>query len=98
MTLEFTEAAVLDLQSIRNYTLERWGEEQEQTYLDGLWDRFGQIKEDPERWRTREDLFPGCRIAVQEQHVILFSLKDDVLQIVRILHGAMDFQRHLTEE
>ena len=96
--MEFTEAAVLDLQSIRNYTLERWGEEQEQTYLDGLWDRFGQIKEDPERWRTRADLFPGCRIAVQGQHVILFSLKDDVLQIVRILHGAMDFQRHLTEE
>lgn len=57
MTLEFTEAAVLDLQSIRNYTLERWGEEQEQTYLDGLWDRFGQIKEDPERWRAPERIF-----------------------------------------
>ena len=30
MTLDFTEAAISDLQSIRDYTLETWGEQQEQ--------------------------------------------------------------------
>jgi len=95
MTLEFTAAAISDLQSIREYTLRVWSEEQEQIYLDGLWEKFGELVNDPDRWRSREDLFPGCRLAVHEKHVILFALETEILQIVRILHGSMDLPRHL---
>ena len=91
MTLDFTKAAVSDLQSIRSYTLERWGAEQEQSYLDALWQKFEEILTEPQRWRRRDDLFPDCQIAAHGKHVIL-------LQIVRILHGAMDFPRHLQED
>lgn len=98
MTLEFTNAAVSDLQSIRSYTLETWGAEQEQRYLDALWQKFEEILADPTRWRSRGDLFPGCRIAAQGKHVILFRMEGTVLQIVRILHSAMDFPRHLPGE
>ena len=94
MTLEFTKAAVSDLQSIRAYTLEGWGVVQEQRSLDSLWRRFEEILADPTRWRQREDLFPGCRIAAQGKQVILFRMDGSVLQIVRLLHGAMDFPRH----
>ena len=34
MTLDFTKAAASDLQSIRDYTLETWGPEQERIYLE----------------------------------------------------------------
>lgn len=98
MILDFTEAAVSDLQSIRNYTLATWGREQEQHYLNALWDKFEAILADPLRWRRRDDLFPGCQIAPEGKHVILFRVEGSVLQIVRILHGAMDFPRHLPEE
>lgn len=98
MTLDFTKAAVSDLQSLRSYTLETWGGAQEQRYLDALWKKFEEILADPARWRQREDLFPGCRIAAQGKHVILFRVEGSVLQIVRILHGAMDFPRHLPDE
>jgi len=95
MTLDFTKAAVSDLQSIRSYTLETWGAEQEQRYLDELWQKFEEIRADPKRWRRRDDLFPDCQIAAQGKHVILFRIENSVLQIVRILHSAMDFPRHL---
>ena len=95
MTLDFTDAAVSDLQSIRNYTLQKWGAEQEQYYLDSLWSKFEEILADRQRWRSREDLFPGCQIAAQGKHVILFRIQGTILQVVRILHGAMDFPRHL---
>ena len=98
MTLDFTQAAVSDLRSIREYTLETWGEFQEQEYLDALWKKFEEILTDPQRWRYRNDLFPGCQIAAQGKHVILFRIDGDVLQIVRILHSAMDFRRHLLDE
>ena len=95
MILELTDAAVADLRSIREYTVERWGEEQEVRYLDAMWQKFEEIQADPTRWRFREDLFPKCQIAAQGRHVVLFCIQGQVLQIVRILHGAMDHARHI---
>ena len=98
MTLEFTHAAIADLQSIRSYTLQVWGAEQEQVYLDSVWKKFGDLLANPERWRKRDDLFPGCQIAAHAKHVILFRINGSDLQVVRILHAAMDSPRHLTDK
>jgi len=74
------------------------GAEQEQRYLDALWQKFDEILADPQRWRRRDDLFPDCQIAARGKHDILFRIENSVLQIVRILHGAMDFPRHLQKD
>ena len=95
MTLDFTAAAVSDLRSIRTYTIENWGADQEQVYLESLWTKFGEILDAPGKWRKRNDLFPGCQIAAQGRHVILFRVQGGVLQIVRILHSSMDLPRHV---
>lgn len=95
MRLILTKAALDDLRSIRAYTLERWGSLQEEQYLDRLWTKFEDIRIDPLRYPLRKDLFSGCRIAAEGRHVILFRAGDDVLEIVRVLHSAMDFKRHL---
>jgi toxin ParE1/3/4 len=95
MKLILTEAALEDLRSIRAYTLESWGTEQERIYLDSLWARFEALRLNPERCRLRGDLFPGCRIAAEGRHVILYRTGGEVLEIVRVLHAAMDFKRHL---
>ena len=95
MTLEFTAAAVSDLQSIRTYTLEKWGPEQEEVYLDALWGKFGEIVADPGKCRFRNDLFQGCQIAAQGRHLILFRMSGTILQIVPILHSSMDLPRHV---
>jgi len=94
--LELTEAALADLRSIRLYTLQAWGTEQEARYIDMLWEKFMEILHEPGRWRFRKDLFPGCQIAAAGKHVVLFRINDGTLQVVRVLHGAMDFSRHLT--
>jgi toxin ParE1/3/4 len=98
MTLDFTPAAVSDLRSIRDYTIEKWGPEQEQIYLDSLWSKFQEILGAPEKCRARNDLFPGCQIAAQGRHVILFRIQGTTLQIVRILHCSMDFPRHIPKD
>ena len=98
MKSDFTKAAVSDLRSVRDYTLEKWGAGQEEQYLNALWEKFEEMLSDPERWRFRPDLFPDCQIAAQGKHVILFRLQGRTLQIVRILHGAMDYRRHIPKE
>ena len=95
MNLEFTKAAVGDLKSIRQYTLETWGGEKEEVYLNDLWKKFKDILDDSSRWRFRNDLFPGCQVASQGRHVILFRVQGNTLQIVRILQSAMDFPSQL---
>ena len=74
MNLEFTKAAVGDLKSIRQYTLETWGGEQEEVYLNDLWKKFEDILDDSSRWRFPNDLCPGGQNASQGRHVILFGV------------------------
>lgn len=74
--------------------LQIWGAEQKRLYLDLIWDRFEDILANPSKWRKREDLFPGWQIAAQGKHVILFRIQGKVIQVVRILHSAMDHKRH----
>ena len=95
MNLELTPAALADLRSIRTYTLEHWGSAQETAYLERMWEKFESILADAAPYRFRPDLFPGCQVASEGKHVILFRVNKSTLQIVRVLHGAMDFKRHL---
>jgi toxin ParE1/3/4 len=94
MKLQLTQAALDDLRSIRAYTLDTWGAEQEQRYLDRIWARFESLGLNPMRHRLRSDLFSGCRLATEGKHVILFRCDDGQLEVVRVLHAAMDFKRH----
>ncbi len=95
MKLELTPAALADLRSIRAYTLERWGPTQEMVYLDQMWEKFETLLADSSPYRSRPELFPGCQVAAEGKHVILFRVNKSTLQIVRVLHSAMDFKRHL---
>lgn len=98
MNLIFSPSAIGDLREISDYTLQTWGAEQEDRYLKGLWGKLAEIQSSPESCRLREDLAKGCRSARHGKHVIFFSIKGETLQVIRILHGAMDFNRHLTDE
>lgn len=71
------------------------GAEQEKRYLNQIWARFDNLIAFPDRYRHRPDLFSGCQLAAEGKHVILFRHDKEKLEIVRILHSAMDFKRHL---
>jgi plasmid stabilization system protein ParE len=53
--------------------------------------------EDSSPFRFRHDLFPDCQIAAEGKYVILFRIRPGVLQVVRVLHNAMDFKRHIPQ-
>lgn len=98
MKFILSPSAIRDLQSISGYTLQNWGAKQEGIYLKGLWEKLAAIESDPGTFRLREDVLKGCRSARYEKHVIFFAVQGQTLQIIRILHGSMDFGRHLAGE
>lgn len=98
MKLVFSPTAIRDLQSISACTLHTWGAEPEALYLKGLWRKLEEIRSHPESHRLRKDLAIGCRSARHEKHVIFFAVEENRIQLIRILHSARDFDRHLRDE
>jgi toxin ParE1/3/4 len=95
MNLILSPSAIRDLQGISDYTHRTWGTEQENHYLKGLWEKLLEIQSSPDSCRLRYDLANGCCSTRYEKHVIFFTTHGNKLQIIRILHSSMDFQRHL---
>jgi toxin ParE1/3/4 len=98
MEIILSPSAVRDLQSISDYSIRNWGAQQEERYLRGLWEKLGLIQSNPESHQLREDLEKGCHSARHEKHIIIFAVQGQTLQIIRILHGAMDFSNYLPTE
>lgn len=91
-------AALLDIRAISEYTLKTWGEEQERIYLESIWQQMEIIKSNPFAMRIRTDLPSNCRSARVGKHVIFFKVNCDSIEIVRVLHAAMDFRTQLSLE
>ena len=89
-------AAKSDLDRIWNYTDEKWGEEQAEKYIRQLWSDLAKIAEDLKSSTAVDEIRRGYRKGRSGSHVIFFKPFDDGIEIIRILHQSMDFERHLT--
>ena len=84
-----------DLREIRRYGAATWGAERADAYLDAMVSRFAWLATNRTLWRERNDLQAGLYSYPQGRHVILFRERSGGLDIVRVLHGRMDVERHV---
>ena len=92
LTLE----AQADFDGIGSYTANRWGLRQAEKYLTDLDDTFHQLAKESGLGRDRHDLRPELLAYPCNKHMLFFR-RDAVgnVQVLRILHQSMDFERHL---
>ena len=84
-----------DISGIWDYTLEQWGIDQAEKYVRELWAAIQKQACDYTTSTDISDVRPGYRKFRSGSHVIFFKLVDDGIDVVRILHQRMDFERHL---
>ncbi|MBV8747663.1 MAG: type II toxin-antitoxin system RelE/ParE family toxin [Xanthobacteraceae bacterium] len=84
-----------DLREIWNYTADRWDDDQADRYVRQLHRAVELIAMNPERGRSYEHVRRGYRMFPAGAHMIFFRQVQDRINIVRVLHQRMDFQRHL---
>lgn len=85
--VRYQRRAENDLDSIAEYSLERWGHAQAERYVNGLQALCEHLDELPILNRPHDG--PYLRRAY-ESHVVFFRREnDDDILIVRILHAAM---------
>jgi len=89
-----TPAAQADVDEIWDYTLERWGLEQAETYTRQLWKNIETLAEHPSLGKECSEVRPGYRQYPSGSHILFYRLIPNGIDVVRILHERMDYQRH----
>ncbi len=87
--------AKLDLSEIWDYTFLQWNGEQAEKYVRELWSAMENVASDPTKSVDIGDVRRSYRKSRAGSHVIFFKFTDDGIDVMRILHQRMDFERHL---
>ena len=114
MKLRLTRRARRDLAQVMEWTVKEFGERAPLRYDALIKLAFKDILENPERpgSRARTELAQGTRIyhlassrskmripRVQEpRHFLLYRVRDEVIEVARILHDARDLEGNLPRE
>ncbi len=93
LPVALTRAARRDLRDIEAYTLRRWDTRQWASYEEALARALAALGDNPGLGRARDDLRPGYRAHVVEQHLILYRVTATAVVVARILHGRQDARR-----
>jgi toxin ParE1/3/4 len=88
--LVLSRDAVADIAAIGRYSHRIWGAEQARRYSQRLTDRLISLKQKVRPGRARSDIDPSLRGLKSDRHVIYFTLDDERVLVVRILHQSMN--------
>lgn len=92
-----TNMAKADLKDIGRYTLNKWGREQRNHYLSILDACFSQLADNPSNGMDCSEIRSGYRKFNVGSHIIFYrQIISDSIEIVRVLHGHMDVENHLS--
>jgi toxin ParE1/3/4 len=95
-SFSLTNKAIADLLEIGRYTEEHWGKVQRDKYLSLIDESFSCIAQSPTQGQDCSDIKTGYRKKSVGSHVIFYrQIADDKIQIVRVLHGRMDYASKL---
>jgi toxin ParE1/3/4 len=95
LPIELTAPARRDLRAILLYTLRQWGAAQQQRYATALDQALAAIGDNPEIGRARDDLRPGYRACLVDQHLIIYRITHNAVIVLRVLHARADARRAL---
>lgn len=84
-----------DLSAIWDYTFSQWGIEQAEKYVRELWAMMEYAANNPIKSVDIGDVRREYRKSRSGSHVIFFKVTGNGIDVVRILHQKMDFERHL---
>ena len=82
--------AEADIESITDYTIERWGVKQAQRYVQALRADIASLEEFPERFPAHEPTRLGLRRMRSGHHLVFYLVGEQAVEIVRILHQRQD--------
>ncbi|MEE4244447.1 MAG: type II toxin-antitoxin system RelE/ParE family toxin [Kangiellaceae bacterium] len=93
--LVISPTAKTDLKEIYQYGLRQWGQAQSESYLESIKEQFWALTKQPLIGIDRCELLLGVRSLPIESHALFYRVTPETVEIIRVLHGRQDPQRHL---
>ncbi len=93
--LTLSPRAQADIEEIWSYTVEHWSLDQAEVYLRKIKAAVEAVADDPRLGRPCDEVRAGYRKYPAGSHLLFYRTTPDSIDIVRILHQRMDFERHL---
>ena len=92
-----SKIAVSDLEDIWLYTVGNWSVEQADRYYNLIFDEVNFICRNINTGKSIEHVRKGYRASKVKSHLIFFRVKNDTVEIIRILHEQMDIKNRLND-
>jgi len=89
-------AAKDDLTDIYQFGLSHWGKTQSDNYLAAIKDQFWMLIDQPLMGVERSELLLNTRSLTIQSHIVFYRVIPGLIEIIRVLHGRQDPQRHLS--
>lgn len=93
-TYDLTAKAKTDLRNIWNYTEDRWGEQQADRYYRDIIKTIELLAAGKRQGRVSFVRAGYLKYPVG-RHLVYFTIENNRIKVVRVLHGNMDVDRHL---
>jgi toxin ParE1/3/4 len=91
-----------DIVEVLRFTRRRWGDGQAREYAALIGEALVAIATNPEVGKARQDIRPGVfayrlrQLGRPARHIVFYRLGDSgVVEVVRVLHEAMNFEQQL---
>lgn len=99
MKYRITTLASQDLENIWLYTFENWSIEQADRYLNLIIDEIEYIAQKPNSGFDFSSVRKGYYCSRIKSHILFYRIdqKNDLVEIIRILHQRMDIENRLIE-
>jgi len=93
--LVLSEDADADLAEILDYSIGMFGPAIADDYLLSFERAFDLLCRHPQAGAMRDDIIPPIRCLPHRSHRIFYDIEENEIVVQRVLHHAMDAQRHL---
>ncbi len=99
MNYKLSKQAEIDLENIWLYTFEEWSLEQADYYYDLILDEIEYISTNPKSGKDYNDIRKEYFRSRVKSHFIFYkiNLKEEKVEIIRILHQQMDIENRLND-
>jgi toxin ParE1/3/4 len=92
---KLSPAAQADVAGIWNFTAARWGIDQAEAYLRRVKAAVEAVAADHRLGRACDEVRSGYWKYPVGSHVLFYRIDQGGIDVVRVLHAHMDFERHL---
>lgn len=95
--LGISRRAARDIEEIRRYSVERWGERVAAEYQESQEQALNRLRENPGLLRTKPEFSAHFRFYRVRRHFLVCSVVQESVYLVAVKHGSLDLPSRLAK-